>query len=240
VGLTLTVLGSDGSYPGPGGAASGYLVRSPTTTVWLDAGSGTMANLQRHVALSEVTAIVLTHSHVDHWQDVLGYHVAVAHVIERDSAVPVYAPADLLEQLERTKPAFELHTVTDGDTAAIGDLAFTFSRTDHGKETLAARVESAGRVLGYSADSGPGWSLEALGTGIDLALCEATFLHDREGSMQHLSARQAGATAKAAGAERLVATHLWPTVDRAAAKAEAEDAFGAPVEVAAVGAGYDV
>jgi ribonuclease BN (tRNA processing enzyme) len=240
VGLTLTVLGCDGSYPGPGGAASGYLVRSEATTVWLDAGSGTLANLQRHVGFDAVDAIVLSHSHVDHWQDVQGYHVAVAHVVERDGPVPVYAPADVLEKLERTQPAFALCPVTDGGRCNVGDLAFTFSRTDHGNETLAARVESGGRVLGYSADSGPGWSLEALGSGIDLAVCEATFLQDREGSMQHLSARQAGVTAKAAGARRLVTTHTWPTIDRAAVRAEAEAAFGGPVEVAAIDAVYTV
>jgi ribonuclease BN (tRNA processing enzyme) len=82
--------------------------------------------------------------------------------------------------------------------------------------------------------------MESLGPGIDLALCEATFLQDREGSVQHFSARQAGRTARAAGARRLVITHIWPTLDRAASQAEAEAAFGAPVEVAAVDAVYEV
>gem|GEM_PF-4664493 len=56
--MTLTVLGCDGSYPGPSGlaggqgssgAASGYLVRSwgSGTALWVDAGPGTFANLQR-------------------------------------------------------------------------------------------------------------------------------------------------------------------------------------------------
>ena len=56
--ITLTVLGCDGSYSGPAergrvlgssGAASGYLVPSwdSGTAMWLDAGPGTFANLQR-------------------------------------------------------------------------------------------------------------------------------------------------------------------------------------------------
>ena len=49
MGLKLTVLGCSGSYPGPGGAASGYLIEGDGTRIWLDAGSGTLANLQRHV-----------------------------------------------------------------------------------------------------------------------------------------------------------------------------------------------
>jgi ribonuclease BN (tRNA processing enzyme) len=67
VGLSLTVLGCSGSYPGKGEACSSYLVRSGSTTVWLDAGSGSMANLQQHVGLDAVDAVVLTHEHPDHW-----------------------------------------------------------------------------------------------------------------------------------------------------------------------------
>jgi ribonuclease BN (tRNA processing enzyme) len=106
--------------------------------------------------------------------------------------------------------------------------------------TLASRVEGAGRNLGYSADSGPAWGLAALGPGLNLALCEATFLSDKEGSVQHLSARQAGASARAAGADRLVITHLAPRLDREAARAEAAAAFGRDVTVAATGDQFEV
>ena len=240
MGLRVTVLGCDGSYPGPGGAASGYLVQSETTTIWLDAGNGTLANLQRHVALSEVTAIVLSHNHGDHLVDAEAFHVAVAYGDAPREGIAVFAPAEVVDRLDGKQPTFALHVVSDGDQRSSGDVALTFSRTDHMVETLAVRLESGGKVLGYSADSGSGWSMESLGPGIDLALCEATFLQDREGSVQHFSARQAGTTARAAGARRLVITHIWPTLDRAASQAEAEAAFGAPVEVAAVDAVYEV
>jgi hypothetical protein len=39
-GGTITVLGCDGSYPGPGGAASGYLVEASGVVIWLEAGPG--------------------------------------------------------------------------------------------------------------------------------------------------------------------------------------------------------
>jgi ribonuclease BN (tRNA processing enzyme) len=131
-----------------------------------------------------------------------------------------------------------------GDHVTVGTLALTFSRTDHGPETLAVRVDSAvgeeRSSLGYSADTGPGWSLEALGAGLDLALCEATVPSDMEGAMQHLSARQAGESARAAGARRLVLTHLWPTLDPDRSRAEGSDAFGQLVDVAAVGRSYQL
>jgi ribonuclease BN (tRNA processing enzyme) len=130
--------------------------------------------------------------------------------------------------------------VGDGEGADIGGWRLRFSRTDHGPVTLAVRLEGDGATLGYSADSGPGWSLRALGTGLDLALCEATYLKDREGMLQHMSGRQAGSTARAAKARRLVVTHRWPTVAAEAVRAEAAEAFGGPVAQAAVGRGYSL
>ena len=240
MGLTVTVLGCSGSYPGPGGACSGYLVDDGTTRVWVDAGSGTLANLQRHVALAQLDAIVLSHEHPDHWSDIEGWNNVLRFVLER-TGFPVYAPAGLRQHLyQDTEPQMTWNDVAGGDRVSIGTLDFTFSRTDHGPETLGMRIDGGGRSLGYSADTGTRWSLEALGGGLDLALCEATMTPDKEGTLQHLTARQAGAQAKAAGAGRLVLTHIWPTLDVERSREEGAAAFGGPVEVATVGARYEV
>ena len=240
-GLALTVLGCDGSYPGPGGATSGYLVTYGGTNVWLDAGTGTLANLQRHVPIEAVDAVVISHHHVDHWSDLEHFAIACRYIIKRDG-IPVYGPEGLAS-LTRVGPAadvFDWHAVADGTRLTIGALDFSFSRTDHPVTTHAVRVDGGGRSLGYSADSGPGWELAALGPGLHLGLCEATFLSDKEGTVPHMSARQAGRTARHAGVERLVITHLWPQLDRDAARAEAEAAFGGEVTVAAAGDRYEV
>ncbi len=239
MGLAVTVLGCSGSYPGPGGACSGYLVDDGSTRVWLDAGSGTLANLQHHSALDAVDAIVLSHEHPDHWSDLEGWNIVLRYFLDR-TAFPVYAPAGLKSRTYDDMANVAWTDVADGDRATIGTMAFTFSRTDHGPETLAMRVDAGGRSLGYSADTGPAWSLEALGKGLDLALCEATIPVDQEGRTQHLSARQAGEQARAAGARRLVLTHIWPTLDPARSGDEGAAAFGAQVEVATVGARYEV
>ena len=239
MGLTLTVLGCSGSYPGPGGACSGYLVDDGRTRVWVDAGSGTLANLQHHVALDQVDAVVLSHEHPDHWSDLEGWNNVLRFVLGR-TGFPVYAPAGLRHRTYDEMPNIAWNDVADGDRVPVGTIDFTFSRTDHGPETFGMRVESGGRALGYSADTGPAWSLEALGGGLDVALCEATVPIDQEGKMQHLSARQAGEQARAAGAGRLVLTHLWPTLESDRARDEGADAFGGPVDVATIGARYEV
>ena len=242
--LTLTVLGCDGSHAGAGGAASGYLVRSWTsgTALWLDAGPGTFANLQRYCDPGSLDAIVLSHEHGDHCSDVAGFVTAVRHTLEwnRDP-VPVLAAPGVKARLgKEAEGILDWKEVGDGEGADVGGVRLRFSQTDHGPVTLAVRLDGDGAALGYSADSGPGWSLEALGPGLDFALCEATYTKDHEGTLQHMSGRQAGESAKAARARRLVVTHRWPTIAAAAVAAEAAAAFGGPVSQAAVGRGYSL
>jgi ribonuclease BN (tRNA processing enzyme) len=163
---------------------------------------------------------------------------------KKRTGVPVYSPVRVHELVnevhEDVSPHLAWTDVTAASKVGIGALSFSFSRTDHPGETLAVRVEGDGSTIGYSADTGPGWSLSELGPGIDLALVESSFTKDEERTGLHLSARQAAVTAKAAGAPRLVLTHLQPWLDPEVLRTEAEAAFGGPVEVAAPNERYEV
>ena len=97
--VELTVLGCSGSYGDPrGGACSGYLVRSGDTALWLDCGNGTFAHLQQHIAVEDLTAVVITHEHPDHCVDVYGLHVLMKWGLHREG-FPVYAPEGLDQHL---------------------------------------------------------------------------------------------------------------------------------------------
>lgn len=244
--LSITVLGCSGSYSGAGLACTGYLVESEATRVWLDAGPGTLANLQRHLQLTDIDAIVITHEHPDHWLDLAMAYIACRYFLDR-APVPVYGTAGTralaqgLAGAHDLAPTIDWRVISDGDSAAIGDQRWRFSRTDHPVETLAPRVDSGGRCFAFSADTGAGWSFARLGEGIDVGLCEATFLHeDLVAPSPHLSARQAGTMAAEAGVKRLLLTHLAPGSDAAAVGREAAEAFGAPVELVDVDQRYEV
>ena len=236
--FTLTVLGCSGTYAGPGDACSGYLVRTASTTVVVDLGSGALANLQRHTGIVDLDAVVLTHEHPDHWLDLPLLRNALRYVFDV-GGLPVHGTAGT-ERLARSMmaelaPTFDWHTIDARSTVTIGDIRFAFGETDHPVETLAVRAEARGRTLLYSADTGAGWRPEPLADGVDTLLCEASFAPDDEDSFQHLSARQAGAYAAGMDAGRLLLTHVPPGVDRGGQRARAAAAYAGDVGVVAVG-----
>ena len=241
--LTVTVLGCSGTYAGPDGACSGYLIRSPGATVVVDLGAGTLANLQRHVELGEVDAVVLSHEHPDHWLDLPLLRNAMRYVLGLGD-LPVYGTAGnralaegLIDELE---PTLLWQIVTDGSTVTIGDLDLRFSRTDHPVETLAVRVDHAGRTLVYSADTGPGWQGGDLGGDVDTLLCEASFPPDHGTDHLHLSAREAAALAASLAADTLVLTHAPPGVDPDDQRELAAEDHRGPVAVARTGVTFAV
>ena len=241
--LSITVLGCDGSFAGPGGACSGYLVSSGSTHVWVDCGPGTLANLQEHVSLDDLSAIVISHAHPDHWVELPVAHNALHYYLGR-KGVPLFATLETFRRFEAFKGApisstFSSHPITHGSEFTIDGIAFRCAVTDHPVETLSMRIEAAGRSLAYSADTGPGWHLTALGE-VDLAVVEATLRADQSGMAPHLTTTEAGERARAAGAGRLVITHLPPGADREAHRDEAAFAYGAEVQVATISARFEV
>ena len=235
--MELTVLGCSGSYGSPaGGACSGYLVRSGEAVIWMDCGNGSFANLQQHANPADLTAVVITHAHPDHCVDIYGLHVMYKYGIDC-GGLPVYAPEGVEKQLEGLvgswTDTFDWNLVGNGDRASILDTQLCFSRTDHPLPTVGVELEQGGKRLVYTADTGPGWSVEAFRPGADLVLSEATYQHDDIRAPIHLSARQAGEAARAAKARRLMLTHLWPTLDPVASVEEGSEAFGRSVTLAA-------
>jgi ribonuclease BN (tRNA processing enzyme) len=236
--VELTVLGCSGSYNAPPvGACSGYLLRDGDTSIWMDCGHGSFTNLQRQIDPAVLSAVVITHEHPDHCVDIYGLHVLLRYALER-VGVAVYAPGgadERLGTLAHWGDTFAWHAIDDGARATVGSIGLAFSRTDHPPPTFAVEATGADRRrLVYSSDTGPNWSVDAFAPGAELVLSEASYEHADRRSPIHLSGRQAGAAARAARAQRLVLTHLWPRVDPAVVGAEGSDAFGDDVTLASV------
>lgn len=239
-GLRITVVGSSGTYSSSKSSCSCYLVQTETTSVVLDAGPGGSIELQRHIDLADVDAIVVSHEHADHWTELPMLHHAFRYGIGRFH-VPTYGTAGTRLLLAGVLPkaleeSFDWTTIDETSTLTIGDQVWTFSTTDHPVETLAVRVEAGGGSLAYSADTGPGWAPTAFGQPVDLMIYEASLpVSLEQAQIPHVSGRQAGERSAAAGVGRLVITHVPPGEDVAERKTAAEGAFGAEVDVATPG-----
>ena len=242
--LSVAVLGCAGSYAAPDNACSGYLVRGGGATTVVDLGPGTLANLQRHVAVGDVDAVVLSHQHPDHWLDLPILRNAMRYYLGLDG-LAVYGTAETRRQAEEVigdlEPTLRWTVVDASAEVDVGGQRIRFSKTSHPVETLAVRVDADGRTLAYTADTGPTWDPGDLVTGVDLLLCEATIPAEYEDDGgPHLSGRQAGALAGEAGVGRLVVTHVAPGVDPETQRAAATAAFGGPVDLATVSATFAV
>lgn len=245
--LRVTVLGSSGTYASVDNPCTGFLVRSPGAAVLLDCGPGTLGPLQSEIDPSELTAVVMSHCHPDHWLELPVLRNVLTWFCPVDR-LPVYGTARTREMdasvhvpSNNAPDPIEWTVIDSSSTLRLGDQDWRFSRTDHSVETLASRVDVDGRSFAFSSDTAAGWSVAELGSDIDLAICEASMLSSRENDgVPHSSARQAGLSAREAGVGRLAITHIPPGSDRQAHQAEATEAFGGEVALAVPGTTFEV
>ncbi len=247
--MRLTVVGCSGSMPGANSAASCYLIEHDGVRIVLDLGQGSAGALQRYAALETIDAIFVSHLHADHCLDACSFVVWHRYSERSTGPLPLYGPSGTRERLmaayERPESdlgdVFDFVTVTADLTLDVGGLAISFARMSHPVETYAIRVAAGSASLTYSADTGACAGLIGLGRGSDLLLCEAAAPDGEAGYPEglHLTGAQAGEHAAAAGAGRLVLTHIPPWVDATAQLAAARAVFAA-TELAIPGATYDL
>lgn len=255
--VRLIVLGCSGSGPGPTSPASGYLVHAGATNLAFDLGNGTFGALQRHLDPWALDAAVLSHLHPDHCADVTALAVFRRHHPRPPAGVtplPLLAPVDAPDRFaaayatsaaERVETdlsdTFAFTALAEDAAFPAGEAVLSARRVDHPCEAYALRVEHGGRSLVYSGDTGPSTGLIELARGADVLLCEASWPHRADlPAGVHLSGRQAGEHAAAAGVGRLLLTHVPVWHDAAALLAEAMSAFDGPVELVAADATYAI
>jgi ribonuclease BN (tRNA processing enzyme) len=131
---------------------------------------------------------------------------------------------------------FDFRSYPDG-AFDIGAFRITVAPVVHPVPAYAMRLEHAGQVLVYSGDSAATPALVDLARGAELFLCEAAFVDGEPNPAgHHLTGREAGEHAAAAGVKQLMLTHILPWVDPAVQHAAARSAFSGPIGLARPGA----
>jgi ribonuclease BN (tRNA processing enzyme) len=264
--VRITVLGKSPSWQDVDGACSGYLIEEQDTCLLLDCGNGVFSKLRKFRDYVDVDAVVISHLHADHMLDLVPYSYALTYA-PRQQPVPVdrwpgtdsparprlHAPTGARETFRRVvgawgnedlvEKAFDLREYRSSDALEVGPLRIRFHEVPHFMPTHAIEVASAdgGGRFTYGADCRPTDALVDFARETDLLLVEATLPRpERTGVRGHLTPTEAGEHGRRAGAKRVVITHISDELDARWAREQAEEAYGAQVDVAVEGAAYDV
>ena len=132
--------------------------------------------------------------------------------------------------------------VAAGESFEVGPFRVDTWPLPHYLPNAGLRLAAGGRVLAYTGDTGPSPAIVELARAADLLLAEASFPEQVPASAARYlsSARQAGEAAAAAGAGRLLLTHLLPGSVPEEAEEAARRAYHGELGVARAGAVVDL
>jgi ribonuclease BN (tRNA processing enzyme) len=238
--VKLTVLGCDGSWPGPGGTGSSYIVTSAGFQLVLDLGGGALGRLQEQTGIADIGAVCVTHAHTDHYADLFPLSIARYWGGLGAPALPLFVPPGFSERVshalmpgtaEAWSGAFDMRTLSKGEENVVGPFTVRAFAMTHVDTSLGFRVSTGDTVLAYTGDTGPSDVVSDLAAGADIFLAEATHVDGGERDF-HLTARQAARYASEADVGCLVLTHIEPGVDPAMSLAQAREVFDGTILVA--------
>lgn len=235
--MKLTVIGPWGVYPKANSASAGHLVSSGDHHLLLDCGSGVLSVALNYVPITALSAVVLSHHHIDHTADV-GSVVAGRMVARRNGAqvdtLPIYCNQQQEAEAIRLEHVAEGRFYDENSCLEIGPFRIRFLATQHSIVSHAIKVEAEGKSLVYTGDTRCFAELEEFVRDADLFLCDS-FIYNPGELKGHMTATEAGHVAERAGAKHLILTHLPHHGDLKQQLANAQAEFSSPVELAATG-----
>ena len=249
--MRATVLGAGPACPGPGEACSGFLVEQDQLKIVIDFGTGVVSNLQNCCDLSDISHIVITHMHPDHFLDLIPLRYALRYrdVYDTDSRakLALFLPPDGAAALNKVASPFaesdsffsevmEVAEYEPGALLVIGELVLQFEQVKHYVPTWGVSITGT-KKLAYSADSGICPAIQTLARDADLFICNAGANPgiDDPTNWGHLQPEEAGQIARRAEARRLWLSHISRRYERDAAFDRALTAFGGETTLATFG-----
>lgn len=246
--LAFACLGSSGAVPSAVRDTTALVVRVGRTVCLVDVGGSPVQKLRRvGVDPTELTAVVVTHTHPDH---VYGLPSLVQNllILGRRAPLPVYCRVEHVELVRSLLGLFGLperpgcpEVPVQGvepregtPVFATAELAVTASPNAHGPmPNLAVRLAAGERSVVYSSDTRPCAAVATLARGATVLVHEATF-RDPDPTQWHSTARDAGEIARQAGVGRLLLAHIGYEQHGAVAAlvADARGVFDGPVAAA--------
>jgi ribonuclease BN (tRNA processing enzyme) len=256
--VRLVVLGSGTGVPSATRASSGYwLEAGDDVRLRLDCGPGTVHAMAGHgVDWPRVSHQWVSHFHVDHALEIPALLFALKYgrgqAPDKRGPLTFIGPRGLRRLVEAlVVDAFQtslleqqfpvdVRELAPGDAIDIGaGVALSTAKTPHTEESLAVRVESAGRAIGYTGDTAASPELAAFFRDVDVLVAECSFPDDPQGT-RHLTAAETAALATAARAKHLVAVHAYFDPEREHLAERLRESFPGQITIAADGTTLEI
>jgi ribonuclease BN (tRNA processing enzyme) len=216
--MKLTILGHWGAYPQAGEATAGYLLEHGDVRLLIDCGSGVLAQLQKHMKLTELTHAIITHAHHDHVADLgcLQYACLIDTDIKlREEPLPIYFACDPhagegVPSIYKTIMGSDIIPFSDSDTFRLGDMQLSFMKTFHGAYCTAVKIQCKDKTIVYTADTFFDEFLIDFCRGADLLFAETSFYANFPNARDygHMNTAEVGRLASEANVKKLILIHL--------------------------------
>lgn len=235
--MDLNILGRCGGVPGPDRACSSFLLQNDEGSILFECGSGVHSKLNAAIYLDELKAIVISHLHPDHYNDLLSLYNQ--YIIELPGEkVDVYlprTPENIYNFLvEVSSDVFNFIPIDESSKLTLlNGVEVTFCKTQHYIECYAMRIETGNEKekLGYTADTGYFDGLIEFFKGIETLIAESTLVNDLPKSENHMTSREATILGVKCGAKNIILTHFWYNIPidtylKEAEEVESDDIIG--------------
>jgi ribonuclease BN (tRNA processing enzyme) len=244
--MELVTVGTGTVAPSAHRTAACHWVSRGDLRILLDCGSGALHRLaQFGLPWQQITHVVLTHFHPDHFGELPMLVFAMRHATDtpRTDPLVILGPAGTVRLVKALAQGYGPWLLDPGFPIGILDVrhneafplnaevALETCRVPHTPESVAVSLTAPEGRLVYTGDTGPSDELARWADGCNLLLAECS-LPDAQAVDIHLTPHQAGELARAARAERLVLTHFYPPVETTDPAHGAAERFGGPVSVA--------
>ena len=220
--VTVRFVGSGDSFGSGGRFQTCIVVDGPTTRFAVDFGASSLIALaQQGIHPNSLDAILLTHLHGDHCGGVPFLVIDAMLAARRERPLIVAGPAGTRAHLAALREALfpgsdvmvpkfalEYRELPVSVPSRVLDLVVTPQTASHVPEThpTALRVEVGGRIVAYTGDTEWTDEVARIAAGADLLIAECYFY--AKPIKWHLTYPAIVARVRAAGAKRVILTHM--------------------------------
>ncbi len=227
--MKFIVLGSGSSVPHPRRSSSGYWLETENGSLLLDCSASAIHRMaQENLDWASLDAIWISHFHLDHVGGLAPFLFAAKYAPQtqtRTQPLKIFGAAGLRKLLndfnkardyklfEQPFPLEIIEIETREKFEILPGVEAVAIKTPHTDESHAICLRGPGdKTLVYTADTGMKQSLGDVARGVDLFVCECSFVKTKPVE-SHLELAEAMYLARYASPKRMMLTHFYPEWD---------------------------